>query len=569
MKSFKKYGVGLAFISLLLSMVGCVSGPKEKKVVCTEKLYEGVAFDMPHVKDPVFPEYSVSIVDFGAVGDGKNLCTEAFTKAIADVANKGGGKVIVPRGIWLTGPIELQSNINLHVESGALVLFSENKDLYPIVKTSFEGLDTYRCKSPLSGKGLENIAITGKGVIDGSGDVWRHVKKSKLTAPQWKELVKSGGVLSDDKETWYPSESYKKAIASSDMNVPSFDNIEDYKSIRDFLRPVMVSLINCKNVLLDGPVFQNSPSWNVHPLMCTNLIVRDVFIRNPWYSQNGDGIDVESCKNVLLYNSSFDVGDDAICVKSGKDKDGRDRGIPNENMIVKDNVVYHGHGGVTVGSEMSGGVKNLYVQGCTFIGTDVGLRFKSSRGRGGVVEGIYISDIDMIDIPTNAISFNLYYGGLSVSEMMAEKKDEKKEEKIPAVTEETPQFKDIVIKNVNCKGALQAVFLQGLPEMNLENVSLENIRIEAQKGLFCKDAKGVTLKNIQLDTKEFPAFVFINTKDLKVNGFKTTESQEPIFNFQGDLTQNVNLTIPSGVDENALIEFGKGVKKETIKLEKK
>ncbi len=161
MKSFRKYGVGLAFISLVLSMMSCSTGPKEKKALCDDKLYEGVVFNMPHVKDPVFPEYSVSIVDYGAVGDGKVMNTEAFSKAIDDVSKKGGGKVIVPRGIWLTGPIELKSNINLHVESGALVLFSENKDLYPLVKTSFEGLNTFRCKSPLSGKNLENIAITG------------------------------------------------------------------------------------------------------------------------------------------------------------------------------------------------------------------------------------------------------------------------------------------------------------------------------------------------------------------------------------------------------------------------
>src|SRR5690606_35184650 len=182
-------------------------------------------------------------------------------------------------------------------------------------------------------------------------------------------------------------------------------------TVKDFLRPVMVSLVGCNKVLLDGPTFQNSPAWNLHPLMCSNVILRNLTVRNPWYSQNGDGVDLESCKNVLIYNNTFDVGDDAICFKSGKNEDGRKRGMATENVIVKNNVVYHGHGGFVIGSEMSGGVKNVHVSNCTFLGTDVGLRFKSTRGRGGVVENIYISDIDMTNIPTESIRFNMFYGG--------------------------------------------------------------------------------------------------------------------------------------------------------------
>ena len=154
--------------------------------------------------------------------------------------------------------------------------------------------------------------------------------------------------------------------------------------------------------------------------MCEDLTIRNVTVRNPWFSQNGDGLDIESCKNSIVYDSNFDVGDDAICIKSGKDEDGRKRAKPTENLVIRNCIVYHGHGGVTIGSEMSGGVKNVYVSGCTFIGTDVGLRFKSNRGRGGIVENLFFSDIDMINIPTQAISFNMYYGGLSVSEMVAE-----------------------------------------------------------------------------------------------------------------------------------------------------
>jgi polygalacturonase len=194
--------------------------------------------------------------------------------------------------------------------------------------------------------------------------------------------------------------------------------------------------------------------------------MRNTTVKNPWYSQNGDGIDIESCKNSIVHDCNFDVGDDAICIKSGKDKEGRDRGIPTENLVVKNCIVYHGHGGVTIGSEMSGGVKNMHVSNCTFLGTDVGLRFKSNRGRGGIVENIYISNIEMINIPSQAISFNLYYSGMSVSEDMEEGTAGQLPKLIP-VTEETPQFKNIFIRDVNCNGAYQGIFLQGLPEMNL------------------------------------------------------------------------------------------------------
>ena len=496
---------------------------------------------MPRVIEPEFPDYSVSIVDFGAVGNGQALNSDAFAAAIAAVSEKGGGRVLIPHGIWLTGPIVLKSNINLHAEAGALVIFSKNKDLYPLIESNWEGWRTVRCLSPLYGKDLENIAFTGEGIYDGSGEVWRLVKRSKMTASQWKKLVESGGLVSEDGELWYPSEGFKKGREMREELGPwFFDALEDYQETRDFYRPVMVNLVNCNKVLLDGPVFQNSAAWCIHPIWCENLTVRNIDVRNPWYSQNGDGIDIESCKNSVVYNCTFDVGDDAICIKSGKDKEGRDRGMPTENLVVKNCVVYHGHGGVTVGSEMSGGVKNMHVSGCTFIGTDVGLRFKSRRGRGGVVEKIFISDIDMINIPTNAISFNLYYGGLSVSEMLEQNKNGNWQTEILPVTEETPRFKDINIKNIICKGALQAIYLQGLPEMNLENVHLENLTMESDKGLFCMDARGITISDLNLLSKEHPALTFINAKNVSIEGLSLPGDVESEIAVHGE-SENIRM----------------------------
>ncbi len=507
------------------------------------EIYRDLEFEMPQVIEPQIPLNSVSITDFGAVGDGIVLNTGAFRKAIEAVSSKGGGTVVIPRGMWLTGPIILKSNIRLHADEGALILFSPDKSLYPLIETSFEGYNTVRCLSPIYGRDLENIAFTGGGVWDGSGDAWRPVKRDKLPPPQWKETVKSGGVVSEDGNTWYPSEAYMQAQEMSEMNVPVFrGRIEEYESIRDFLRPVMVSLVGCRKIMIDGPVFQNSPAWCLHPLMCEDMTVRNITVKNPWYSQNGDGIDIESCRNVLLYDSNFDVGDDAICIKSGKNKDGRERGIPTENLVIRNCIVYHGHGGVTIGSEMSGGVRNVSAAGCTFMGTDVGIRFKSNRGRGGVVENIWFSDILMTDIPTQAVSFNLYYGGLSVSEQLARGDSTVTSEgDIPPVTEETPHFRNISMKNIICRGAQQALYLQGLPELNLENVTMENIDMSAENGLTCIDSKNITFKNLRLDVENKPALRFVNSSDVNILNFTVVEDSDSQYDVSGDRSRNISV----------------------------
>jgi len=532
----------------------------------TSGFYENIEFEMKIIQEPSIPNYSVNIKDFGAVSGGEILNTEAFEKAIEAVTKKGGGKVIIPSGIWLTGPIILKSKLELHAESGALIVFSADKDLYPIIETSFEGLNTWRCLSPIYGKNLEDVAFTGKGVWDGSGDAWRFVKRSKMTENQWKKLINSGGVVDEKKENWYPSEQYKIGSNNADQNVRlDLKTKEEFQAIRDFLRPVMVSIQNSKRVMFDGPVFQNSPAWNIHPLMVEDLIVRNITVRNPWYSQNGDGIDIESCKNVLVENSNFDVGDDAICIKSGKDKDGRERGVSSENIIIRNNIVYHGHGGVTVGSEMSGGVKNMHVSNCTFMGTDVGLRFKSTRGRGGVVENIYISDIRMINIPSIAISFNLYYGGKSIAETLAEGEDKPVFQLLP-VTEETPQFKNISIKNVIINGAYQAVFLQGLPEMNLENVEISDMQIKAEKGFTIIDVNNVKISNVKMDIENSNVLEILNGKNVKLNDIQFNSKASNAITINGEVSNEIELNSSEKTNFTKQTVIGKEVMKGAVKL---
>lgn len=473
-----------------------------------EDLYEALPFDMPVVQRPSFPDYQVDIRDFGAKADDETLNTEAINNAIKAVSEKGGGKVVIPEGLWLTGPVVLQNNVNLHVEKNALVLFSGDADLYPLVRTSFEGLDMLRCQSPISAMNAENIAITGHGVLDGSGDSWRPVKRNKMTDGQWKSLLKSGGVVDESGKVWYPNEGALKASILTGSKEKREISDSEWEGMKRWLRPVLLSIVKSKRVLLEGVTFRNSPSWCLHPLSCEDLTLNGVKVFNPWYSQNGDALDVESCKNVVVTNSLFDAGDDAICIKSGKDADGRRRGEPCENVLVKNNTVLHGHGGFVVGSEMSGGVRNVYVADCTFIGTDVGLRFKSTRGRGGVVENVYVDNINMINIPGDALIADLYY---AVKDAPGAP--------VPAVTEETPSFKNIHISNISCKGAGRAMFLNGLPEMPIENFSVRNMRItDAQKGAFINKVAGVTLENIEIETADNTYLQVENTTNITIDG---------------------------------------------------
>ncbi|OJX91317.1 MAG: hypothetical protein BGP01_12970 [Paludibacter sp. 47-17] len=491
--------------------------------------FKNVPFPMKELKAPVFKKNTVRITDFGAVGDGMTLNTEAFRASIDALAAKGGGKLIVPPGVWFTGPIVLKSNINFHLEKGALILFSPDFDLYPLVNTVFEGLDTRRCQSPISGYGLENIAITGQGSINGSGHAWRPLKRSKVTESYWKQVVGSGGVLRDP-DYWFPSEKSLKGHEMSNMNVPQgLTTDAEWMEVRDFLRPVMISLTECKNVLLQGVLFENSPAWNIHPLMCENVIIDNITVRNPSFSQNGDGLDIESTRNVLVINSYFDVGDDAICIKSGKDADGRRRNRPTENVIVDNCKVFKGHGGFVVGSEMSGSVRNIQVSNCQFLGTDVGLRFKSTRGRGGVVENIFIDDIYMFDIVTDSFLFDLFYGGKSASEALAAGEDSPKAAVAMPVNEETPAFRNIFVKNLVSRNARRAMFFNGLPEMNIENIHVENATFSARYGGFFSESKNIRLKNVRIVPQEGPALTIQNVKNLKVEGdFTYPEDNEGV-----------------------------------------
>jgi polygalacturonase len=518
------------------------------------------------VQSPVFKKDTFNILKFGAKADGVTLNTKPINDAIDACSKKGGGVVLIPEGFWITGPVQLKSNVNLHLKRNAVLQVTDDLSQFKLVAGNWEGIPQMRNQSPVSATNASNIAITGFGIIDGNGDAWRMVKKDKLTESNWKKLVASGGILSDDKKTWYPTASslygtkFKNPGAISPEKTAAF-----YDSVKDFLRPNLLVLTNCKKILLEGITFQNSPAWNLHPLMCQDLTVRNVQVKNPWYAQNGDGIDVESCKNVLIENSTFDVGDDGLCIKSGRDAEGRKRAMPTENVIIRNCIVYAAHGGFVVGSEMSGGARNIWVDNCTFVGTDIGIRFKTTRGRGGVVENIWISNISMKDIVGEAILFDMYYEAKDPVPLAGEKPAPPKVETKP-VTEETPVFKNIYVKNVVCNGAEKAIFVRGLPEMSVQNIFLENMTLQAKEGLDMTEGSGISLKNIAIYTKHVnPVLNIHNSRNIILDKISYNNA-ELLLNVSGERSEAIKLTNTDASKAKKTVELSYGAKEGSVQV---
>lgn len=517
---------------------------------------------LPLVQTVDFKKDTFNIVQYGAVADGITLCTKSINAAIEACNKKGGGIVWVPAGLWLSGPIVLKSNTNLHLAANALLQFTTNFNEYALQEGNWEGVPAVRNQSPLSAKNAENIAITGNGIIDGGGDAWRAVKKDKLTESQWKHLTASGGLLSEDQKTWYPSEKSFKGTRVKDAGVlKDGKTIKDFEDIKDYLRPNLLVFSNCKKILLEGITFQNSPAWSLHPLMCEDVTVKKVYVKNPWYAQNSDGIDIESCKNVLLEDNTFDVGDDGICIKSGRDAEGRKRAMPTENVRVRHCIVYHAHGGFVIGSEMSGGARNISVSDCSFIGTDVGLRFKTTRGRGGVVEKIFVDNINMKDIAGEAILFDMYYMAKDPVLLAGEKRELPKAEFIP-VDETTPVFKNFRISNVYCNGAEKAIFIRGLPEMHIKDILLQNMVLQAVKGMDIQEASGLRFKNIKLITTDTsPVIDLVQSDHILFDKIEYKDGADLLFRISGDRVSKIDIrhtdvskakekwTVDAGADE--------------------
>ena len=437
------------------------------------KYYQNLPTEVKPVVEVVIPDNEVSITDFGGVGDGQTLNTEAFRKAISALVKKGGGRVVVPQGVWLTGPIAFKDNIELRIEKNAIVMFSPDKSLY-IDKDG----NSSRVEPCIKASKRKNIAITGEGIIDGNGAQWRPVKRSKVSDVEWKRFKEMGGVERNNGQLWYPW----------DMKDGS-PNLCDTPEAQEKRRNDLVRFTDCENILFEGVTFQNSPRFHVHPLNSRNIIIDGITVRCPWNAQNGDAIDISDCHQVLIVNSTVDAGDDGICMKSGKYKE---NSLVNgcEDILIQDNTVYHAHGGFVIGSENICGTRRLVVRQCRFSGTDTGLRFKSGIGRGGETEKVYISDVVMTDINDQAIVFQCDYvnrpagaaplppgGGLSNTASTAQPKASPRGGLEGASGAYIPRFHDIHINNVVCRGAGTGIYAHGIEGYDCIDVTIENTKI--------------------------------------------------------------------------------------------
>ncbi|HSC55029.1 MAG TPA: glycoside hydrolase family 28 protein [Phnomibacter sp.] len=423
------------------------------------------------------------VTKYGAKKDSSAIATKAIANAIAAASKQGGGTVYFPAGKYLTGPIHLKSNITILIDAGAELHFSDNFDDYlPMVESRYEGVDVKSFSPLFYAYKAENIAITGRGLINGHGQKW------------WNYAL-----------TFYKNQTvrnkYQLMFDSLNKDILLPDDPTQMK--RGFLRPPFIQPLYCKNVLVEGITIINSPFWTVTPEFCENVTVKAVTINNP-PSPNTDGINPSSCRYVHISDCHISVGDDCITIKSGKDLPGRTKATPAENYTITNCTMLRGHGGVVIGSEMSGDVKKIAISNCIFDGTDRGIRIKTTRGRGGVVEDIRVDNIIMKNIRDQAIVLDMEYSRTQ-----------------PApVSEKTPQFRNIRLSNITAY-TKQAMYINGLDEMAVSEISLNDVVFEAETGIVMRNAKDIELHQVRVNAKTGPALSVEKTERLLLNGFSS------------------------------------------------
>ena len=469
-----------------------------------DKYYTNLPCAVEHVQPVVIPDYTVTLTDFGAVGDGQTDCSEAFAAAIKHLKKQGGGHLIVPDGKWLTGPIKLISNFDLHLADNATILFSPNKELY--VQPSDTLRDgSKKCYALVHGSKLENVAITGYGTLDGQGIYWRPVKQKKVEEDQWNELLDMGGTVKPDGNSknwkvWYPFNLKKE------YNIP---NIASDAITQEKMRPHLVNITDSKNVLMEHVHLLNSPKFHFVPTRIQNLIIDGVNIRCPHWAQNGDAMDPGNVQVALIVHCNISCGDDGICMKGGVGQKGVDAG-PQRDFLICNDTVYRAHGGFVIGSEFSGGMQRLVVKDCRFEGTDIGCRFKSAPGRGGWCEDIYCYDIIMKDIKESAFLIQSGYAdrGAGVS---ATDKDNKEAF--------FPDWSNIVFRNITCVNSNQAVDIQGLKGKPVHDILFDQVMIMGNRnGIKMECAENIKFVNCSINPKPMPIEDYKKIKNVVYNG---------------------------------------------------
>ena len=419
------------------------------------------------IKPPTFPAHDFDITKFGAIGDNKTDNTEAFAKAIAACNSAGGGRVLVPRGEFVTGAIHLKSRVNLHLNSDATIRFTRDTAKYPLVFTRFEGTELMNYSPFIYAYEQENIAITRAGTIDGNADEqhwW-----------DWKNRTRGGkgpSATPNDRD---------QLFQMAERGVPVKQRVFGEGH---FLRPMFIQPYRCKNVLIEGVTLQNSPMWQVHPVLCRNVTVQHLAIHSNG-GPNTDGCDPESCDGVLIRDNFFNTGDDCIAIKSGRNAEGRRVHVPSQNIIIQRCHMQDGHGGISLGSEISGDVRNVFAEDCDLDSPrlDMAIRLKNNAARGGVLENIHVRNIRVGQVAKAAVSVDFFY-----------EEGEKGEFK--------PVARNLTVENLTTKKARYALYLRGFQNAPIENVKVSNCDFEGvEENSVLEHVKDISFHNVKINGK--------------------------------------------------------------------
>ena len=458
------------------------------------------AAGMPLAAQPPATPVVINVLDYGAKRDGSASSTAAFRAAIQACQKAGGGTVFVPAGRYVSGAIELVSHMTLHIDAGATIQFVANRDEYPMVASRFEGVETRAPAAMIGGRNLQDVAITGRGTITADN-------------AEWRKLV---GVDPAYRAGW------ANLLALLEKHAPVPDDVRraGEMSLRaDFIRPV-----ESKNVLIEGIHIVGSPMWVLHLLYCENVVIRNVVVES-FPGANTDGVDIDSCRHVRISDSYFDTGDDSICLKSGKDADGLRVNRPTEDVSITNCTIHRGHGAVVLGSETSGGIRNVVASNIVAQGTDRGIRIKSTRGRGGLLENIRFDNWVIEDTPNPAIEVTNYYTRAPQE----------------PVSERTPVFRNIAISHVTINRCRTAVNIEGLPEMPVEGLRLTDVIASAKEGLRAFNTKGLELHNVRITAESGTPFLIRDSVELDLDGVQTRSPKAEVPVVRLDHSKGVTL----------------------------
>lgn len=421
------------------------------------------------INQPKFPSSVFNILDFSAIGDGIFDCTDAINNAIKECSSNGGGKVLVPEGIYLTGAVHLLSNVNLHLEENAVIKFSTDPQKYlPLVFTRWEGVECMNYSSLIYAYDQENIAITGKGILDGqaANENWW----------SWKGKKEFGWVEGMPDQ----SNGRKRLFELGENDTPVNERVlgEGF-----YLRPNFIQFYKSKNILVEGITIKDSPMWFINPVLCSNLTFKDLMIEG--MGPNNDGIDPESCENVLIDNCNFNNGDDCIAIKSGRNNDGRRVNVPSKNIIIKNCKMKNGHGGVVIGSEISGGASNIFVKDCIMDSPELdrAIRIKTNSVRGGKIESIFVKNLEVGEVKEAILKINFFYEEGDAGSF-------------------TPTVENIVMENIQSKKSDYAIWIKAYERSKAKNISIYNSEFKnVTNNNILENVESITLSNVRINSE--------------------------------------------------------------------